>query len=108
MTIETAFLDLMPSSVTVFGVASTDAYGKNTFAGSGTSVRCRIQETGQVVKTEDRDDVYEQGQIIFYGTPTITTSSKIALPDGSFPLILSVKVHNDESGAHHTSVSFGN
>lgn len=107
MTIESEYLALMPSTVTVYPVASTDAYGKLTFSGSGVSTRCRIQETGQVVKTADERNVYEVGSIFFYGTPTITTESKIVLPDGSMPLILSVRVHNDENGAHHTTVSFG-
>ena len=65
MTIEAAFLDLMPSSVTVSPVATTDAYGKSTF-GTGVVTRCRVQETGRVVKNADNEDVYEVGTIIFY------------------------------------------
>jgi hypothetical protein len=107
VTIEAAFLDLMPSSVTVYPVSTTDAYGLNTF-GSGVSTRCRVQETGRVVKNADNEDVYEVGTIIFYGTPTITTFSKIVLPSGAIPLILSVQVFNDDLGTNHTTVSFGN
>lgn len=107
MTVEAAFLDLMPSTVTVYAKTAMDAYGKFSFAASGTAVRCRIQETGQVIKTENNRDVFETGQIFFYGTPTITTESKIVLPDGTSPLILSVRVHNDDTGPHHTTVSFG-
>lgn len=107
MTIEAAFLDLMPSSVTVFPVSTTDAYGKSTF-GTGVVTRCRVQETGRVVKNADNEDVYEVGTIIFYGTPTITTESKILLPSGATPLINSVQVHNDDTGTNHTTVSFGN
>jgi len=104
--IETAFLDMMPSSVTVFPASSTDEYGKFSF-GAGVATNCRIQETGQVVKTADNRNVFEQGRIIFYGTPTISTSSKIVLPSGAIPDIISVQVHNDDTGAHHTTVSFG-
>ena len=107
MTIEAAFLDLMPSSVTVSPVATTDAYGLNTF-GAGVVTRCRVQETGRVVKNADNEDIYEVGTIIFYGTPTITTKSKIVLPSGAVPLIISVQVYNDDTGTNHTSVSFGN
>ena len=107
MTIEAAFLDLMPSSVTVYPVATTDAYGLNTF-GAGVVTRCRVQETGRVVKNADNEDIYEVGTIIFYGTPTITTKSKIVLPSGAVPLIISVQVYNDDTGTNHTSVSFGN
>jgi len=107
VTIEAAFLDLMPSSVTVFPVSTTDAYGKSTF-GTGVVTRCRVQETGRVVKNADNDDVYEVGTIIFYGTPAITTASKILLPSGATPLIISVQVYNDDTGTNHTTVSFGN
>jgi len=106
MTIEAAFLSMMPSSVTVFPKSSTDAYGKISF-GAGVATNCRIQETGQVVKTADNRNVFEQGRIIFYGTPTITTDSKIQLPSGATPNIISVQVHNDDTGTHHTTVSFG-
>ena len=108
MTIEAEYLGVMPSTVTVYPVASTDAYGKMTFNATGVATRCRIQETGRVVTTPDNRNVFEVGTIIFYGTPSITTESKIVLPDGSSPLILSVRVYNDEFGAHHTTVSFGN
>ena len=108
MTIEASFLDLMPSTVTVYAKASADAYGKVTFGATGVATRCRIQQTGRVVKGADNRDVYETGVIIFYGTPTITEDSKIVLPDGSTPLILSIRDHNDEDGANHTTVSFGN
>jgi hypothetical protein len=71
MTIEAAFLDLMPSQVTVFPKSSMDAYGKFTFSATGTSTRCRVMETGRVVKSADGRDVYEVGTIIFYGNPAI-------------------------------------
>ena len=108
MTIEAAFLDLMPSQVTVFPKSSMDAYGKFTFSTTGTSTRCRVMETGRVVKSADGRDVYEVGTIIFYGNPAITPDSKIVLPNGSSPLIWSVQAHNDEVGANHITVSFGN
>lgn len=107
MTIEAAFLDLMPTTVTIYGKSSADAYGKVTHSVSGTAVKCRLMETGQLVATEDQENVYEQGRIIFYGNPTIDHDSKILLPDGSTPPILSIVRHNDDTGAHHTTVSFG-
>jgi hypothetical protein len=98
----------MPSTVTVYAKASADAYGKVTFGASGVATRCRIQQTGRVVKSNDNRDVYETGIIIFYGNPSITEDSKIVLPDGTSPLILSIRDHNDEDGANHVTVSFGN
>jgi hypothetical protein len=107
MTIEAAFLDLMPSTVTVYAKSSADAYSKVTFSATGVATRCRVQQTGRVVKSADNRDVYETGVIIFYGSPTITEDSKIVLPDGSTPLIHSIRTYNDEDGGNHTTVSFG-
>lgn len=108
MAIEAEFLTMMPSTVTIYAKTAMDAYGKMSYSGSGTAVRCRIQETGRVVRSPDGRDVYETGTIIFYGSPTISEDSKIVLPDGTSPLILSVTNHNDDIGANHITVSFGN
>lgn len=106
MAIEADFLALMPTTVTVFDVASTDAYGKLSFSATGTAVRCRLQPSDEVVKDADNRDVIAKGTIIFFGTPTITTSSKIVLPDNTVPLIVSVQIFNDDIGAHHTTVVY--
>ena len=106
MALETAFLELMGQTVTVSSQTAKTAYGVQTW-GSGTSVNCRVMETGTLVNDANGKQVYESGKIIFYGTPTVNLSSRIALPDGSFPVLLSVVVHRDEDGLHHTSVSFG-
>lgn len=98
---------MMPSTVTIYSSSSMDAYGKFSHSATGTTVHCRIQETGRTVKSENNRDVYEEGQIFCYGTPTVTTESKIVLPDGSSPLILSIRVFNDDTGPHHTTISFG-
>lgn len=107
MTIESAFLELMPSTVTVYGKSSMDAYGKITPNATGTAVRCRIQQRNQRYSTENNRDEFENGTIIFYGSVDITMESKIVLPDGSSPIILSVVTHNDDEGFHHTTVTFG-
>lgn len=107
MTIEASFLDLMPSSVTIYPQTARNEYGVQTWSGSGTSVRCRIMLTGSVSHDQNGRQVIEDGRIIFYGTPTVDLNSKIVLPDGSTPVILTVNVHNDELGANHTTVSFG-
>jgi len=107
MTLEAAFLELMPSTVTIYAQTALDSYGKQTFSGSGTGVRCRIQQTGRVSHDDKGRQVIEEGRIIFYGVPTVGLSSKIVLPDGSSPVILSVQVHLDEDGNNHTTVSYG-
>jgi hypothetical protein len=107
MTIEAAFLEMMPSSVTIYGQSSKSAYGVQAWSASGTSVRCRIQQTGVMSHDQNGRQVIEDGRIIFYGVPTIDLSSKISLPDGTTPVLLSVVVHNDEDGTNHTTVTYG-
>lgn len=97
---------MMPSTVTVFAKTATDAYGKMTFSATGTATRCRIQPSDNVVTTMDNRSVVARGTIIFYGTPTITADSKIVLPDNTVPLILTIQVHNDDTGTHHTTVTY--
>lgn len=107
MTMETEFLSMMPSVVTIYPNSSLDAYGKISHNATGVQVRCRVQEGTNRYATERNRDEFENGTIIFYGAPAITISSKIVLPDGTSPVILSVKNHNDETGVHHTTVTFG-
>lgn len=96
----------MPSTVTVYPKTATDAYGKMTFSATGVATRCRIQPSDNVVTTMDNRNVVARGTIIFYGTPAITADSKIVLPDNTVPLILTIQVHNDDTGTHHTTVTY--
>ena len=107
MTIEAAFLDLMPSIVTVYPKTSIDAYGKVAVSSTGTQHRCRVQETTQKYRQDHNRDEFEVGTVIFYGVVDITTDSKIVLPDGTSPVILTVNSHNDDLGGHHTTITFG-
>lgn len=106
MALETAFLELMGQTVTIYTQTAKTSYGVQTW-GSGTSVNCRVMQTGTLAHDATGRQVYESGKIIFYGTPTVSLSSKITLPDGSTPVLLSVNVYRDQSGLHHTSVSYG-
>lgn len=107
MTLEAAFLDMMTQTVTVYDKDSVDAYGKVSHDATGTVWRCRIMERLNRQTTEDTRYEFEGGTIIFYGSPTITTDSKILLPDGTTPIITGVNRHLDEDGSHHTTVTFG-
>lgn len=107
MSLDPAFLDLMPSTVTIYPQSSRDAYGKQSFSGTGTDVRCRVVPDVRMTVTETGREVVAAGRVICYGTPTVTTNSRLVLPDGSDAVILSVQVQNDEDGAHHTVITFG-
>ena len=107
MVLDPSFLELMPETISVFPSTSTDSYGKVTYSGTAVETRAYVQETGRVVKTADNRDVYEEGKVIFYGNPVITTESKIVLPSGKIPLIISIREIDDGFYLPHTIVSFG-
>lgn len=107
MSLEAAFLDLMPSTVTIYAQSSRDAYGKQSFAATGTEVRCRVVPENKVMHTDDAREVVSAGRVYCYGTPAVTTQSRLVLPDGSDAIVLGVQVQNDEAGAHHTVIIFG-
>lgn len=107
MTIEAAFLDLMPSTVTIYAQSSRDAYGKQSFAATGTTVRCRVVPTNQVIRTGDGREVVATGRVYCHGTPTVTVDSRVVLPDGSDATVVAVQVQNDDGGAHHTVIDVG-
>lgn len=107
MVLDPSFLSMMPETIEVFPTVSTDSYGKVTFSGSSVGTRAYVQETGRVIKTADNRDVYEEGKVIFYGNPVITTESKIVLPSGKIPLIISIREYTDISFPQITIVSFG-
>lgn len=107
MTIEAAFASMMPSTVTVNAVQSTDAYGKRVFAGATTSLQCRIQTTRRMVITEDGKEVPVEGTVYVFGTSTVTANDKLTLPDNTVVPIVSVETRNDDKGSYVTVISYG-
>lgn len=108
MSIEAEFLTLMPSTVTLYSNSSIDKYGKRAWSASGTDYRCRIEDDNKLLRTESGREVVITGRVYVYGVPaSMTTDWKIVLPDGSSPVIHTVTVQNDQSGAHHAVIEFG-
>lgn len=107
MTIEAAFLEMMPSTVSWYPVSSTDAYGRRTFSGTAQTQRCRVQISKQMARDANGKQVTEEGRVYFYGPSTITIDDRLILPDGTTQVILSVETRNDQFGTHCTVASFG-
>lgn len=107
MTINAAFSSMMPSTVVINAVQSTDAYGKRTFSATATSLQCRIQTTRRLVISEDGQQVPVEGTVYVFGTSAATVNDKLTLPDSSVVPIVSVETRNDESGAYATVISYG-
>lgn len=104
---EGAFLDLMPSQVTVYAQSSVDKYGKRTHAASGTTYSARVQAESRMMRDAEGREVQVIGRVFLYGTPALTTDHKVTLPDGTVAVVLATQVVNDENGAHHTVVTVG-
>lgn len=107
MAIETAFADMMPSTVTVNAVSTTDSYGVRTFSATGTSIQCRIQKSRKLIISADGKEIVEEGRIYAYGVATVTVDDKLTLPDATIVPILAVETRNDDNGTYVTVISFG-
>jgi hypothetical protein len=111
MAIATELLPLMPDTLIVYSQSSVDKYGKRTFSGSGTSIRCRIQyatdqSTGGQQGSDERLNT-PSGKALLYGDYAITTDHRLVLPDSTEAIIRSVNRVRDEIGGHHTVLNFG-
>lgn len=105
------FLELMPDTVSIQDVSSRDKYGKRSY-GTAASYRARVREKlERIMNLEGREDWAKTKVWIAPnadGTlPTLTTDSKVTLPDGSTPPILAIERIPDEDGYHHMVVWFG-
>lgn len=110
MTIDPAFLELMPTSIDIARFTGDDAYGNHTY-GLPTTHRCRIDSrvrgvggtraTGTVAtKAVTTYIIY-----IDWVEPPYTPQDKLTMPDGSNPKITTVTMHYDERGPHHLVIS---
>lgn len=107
MPVDPEFAEMMPHTVTVYGSATLDKYGKQSYAGSGTSYQCRLIWDERMTRDTQGREIVEAGRAIVFGVATVDVDDKIELPDGSTPLVVTVSNLKDEVGDHHTVVGFG-
>jgi hypothetical protein len=108
MAIDSELVELMVDFVTIYPYTTTDAYGKRS-KGSGTKFKCRLIFDTQLNKDNDGRDVLSSGRIITADDVSkVTVDSKLLLPDGSTPPIVSVSTISDETAVyHHAVIKFG-
>lgn len=106
---QSAFLEMMPDTITFNASTATDKYGKKTFGGQNISVRARIVDDTILIKNDQGQDIVASGKVYLYGDySTLTLGHKITLPDGSTPVILKLDSKNDTTTTtHHTVVYYG-
>lgn len=113
MSFESAFLELMPSTVTISTRSSHNSYGEASY-GSGTSYRARVvAQTGFVRAAggfglSGHFETVEVRTVVWIAsTGVITTDDRITLPDGTTPPIVAVERYPDEDGTHHHKLMLG-
>jgi len=95
---------LLRQSVTVYAPASRDVYGKATWA-AGVEYAARVEPSADLLRDPSGKEVTVTANVILSGEPTIDTTYKIELPDGSTPVIVGVERNIDGQGrTHYTRV----
>ena len=106
MAIDPDFALLMTQTVTIQAPTTTDAYGKATY-GTATTVQCHVVEKVATIVGADGRPRTSQGSVYCFGPVTVDDTYRLVLPSGRVQPIIGVQTRYDESGAHHTVISYG-
>jgi hypothetical protein len=96
--VDKSLLLLLNQSITLAPSTGLDGYGIETF-GSAVTVKAIIFQKQKLVLNAQGDSVVSTAQTFVDGTTTVTTNSKITLPDGTTPIIFAVSSFPNELGA---------
>lgn len=88
---------LLRQTVTAYPPASKDVYGKATFS-TGVEYAARVEPATELLRDPSGKEVTVTANVILSGEPTIDTTYKIELPDGSTPVIVGVERNVDGQG----------
>ena len=112
MSLPTALRALLTRTVTIASASSRDAGGAATY-GTAVTYPARVEHRQRQVKDGNGRDVLAT-TVVYVGTnttgaglPSATPQSRITLPDGTTPPILTVERQDDLDGAHHEVVFCG-
>lgn len=107
MSYETAFDELLTSTVTYATRASKNIYGEPTFSTVSSTFKARIVDVSTQVRDQQGNVVQVRTVAWVASTGTILATGRITLPDGSTPPIAAVSRYPDEDGTHHHKIKFG-
>jgi hypothetical protein len=109
MSFDTAFLSMMPDTLTVTHLSgvSTDGYGRATYTTSPHSCRCLVQEKQTKVQTYEGTEELATTVVWVRSTTTFGPSDRITLPDGTVPVLMAVEELHDADGVHHHKLFMG-
>lgn len=104
---DSAFLELMPHTITVSTMTGFDAYGDPAHSTSGTTYRARVKEEPKLIRDFIGEEVISTVTVWVASTGQIPATSLVTLPGGDQPALLSVSQVPDEDGIHHNVLHFG-
>lgn len=108
MGFESAFLELMPITISVSTRTSHDNYGQPVYSATVRQFRARYTKQQNFSRDTNGEPVRVSGTLwIACSTRDINESDRITLPDGTTPPIVSVTRQSDDDGVHHHKVSLG-
>ena len=102
----TAFLALMPHTVTISTRSSHNNYGEASY-GTGVTYRARVVNRSGWVRNMAGEKVEVRTVVWMASTGTIDTSDRITLPDNTTPPIVKVARFPDGDGTHHHQLWLG-
>lgn len=107
MSLETDFRDLCVQTVTVLARTGRNSDGSDSFTGTASTYRARVANTKKWVRNSEGVATQASHMAWILSTGIIAADSKITLPDGSTPPLLSIANYPDQDGGHHVEAMFG-
>lgn len=99
-----SLIGLLRQSVAISASSSRDIYGKDTYA-TAVDYPARVEPVNELIRDANTREVTVYADVYLAGDADVTTASKIALPDGSIPVIVAVDKQTGGDGTvHHTRV----
>lgn len=115
MSFDAAFLSLMSATVTITPASTRDAYLKTTYGTAVADIPAKVSYVTKRVRVSDTETIAVTATVhlpppgyVANGVtvPTVTTHSKVLLPDGTTRYVEQVDMPVDEDGSvHHAKLS---
>ena len=104
--------DDMTDTITVHAATTLDNYGKLSTSNNSTTLSARIVADKSRTRDNEGVQVVEGGTLFIMSDAAIAIGSRLILPGGFEPLVLSVDkvsypTSSGASAVHHTVVKFG-
>jgi len=103
MALEQDFLTWFNQTVTIEPFTGVNAYGEPQY-GAAADYQAYVQYKTKLVRNAAGQETVSTAQVYLDGSVNVGIQDRIALPDGSQPVILSIEALPDETGSTHHKV----